>query len=111
MITVYYIFMNLKVYKVQFYADVGRLRIKTPIACSITGSWKRSKHSGSYLGAEVAKTTTVEFSNGEANFDQTIAIPVNMYYEENSYTFQEKKVNMGGFVEFVLVYVAYAERG
>lgn len=43
----------------------------------------------------MAKTTTVEFSNGEANFDQTIAIPVNMYYEENSYTFQEKKVNYG----------------
>jgi hypothetical protein len=33
------------------------------------------------LGAEVAKTDQVTFANGTAEFNQTISLSVNMYYD------------------------------
>ncbi len=40
------------------------------------------------LGSESVSTTVVEMSGGKANFNQTITLPLNMYYDESAQQFQ-----------------------
>lgn len=46
------------------------------------------KYALAHSGSESASTSTVEMTGGKANFNQTITLPLNMYYEENNQVFQ-----------------------
>jgi hypothetical protein len=65
-----------KQFKYLFNAELGQLLIKTGITCQISATWKRSEES--------AKTDQVEFTNGTANFNQTLSLPVKMYLNTNT---------------------------
>ena len=77
--------MSVTSYKFVFHLRLGKLSLSTSFQCDISATWKRS--------SEVAKSELVQFSNGAANFNQTISLPVNMYFDSNTNSFQEKKVN------------------
>lgn len=73
-----------KQFKYLFTAELGQLLIKAGISCQVSATWKRSEES--------AKTDPVNFTNGAANFDQTLSLPVKMYLNEATQLYEEKKV-------------------
>lgn len=46
------------------------------------------------IGNESVQTKIVEMVGGKADFNQIITLPINMYYDQSSQLFQEKKVKL-----------------
>ena len=76
--------INLKTYKFNFHATIGKLTLNTSVQCNLSASWKRSNES--------AKGEPVPLESGVAYFNQTLNLPVNMYLDTATNLFQEKKV-------------------
>lgn len=75
---------NIKQFKYLFTADLSHLLIKTGISCKVSATWKRSEES--------AKTDPVNFANGQADFNQSLSLPVKMYLNTSTQLYEEKKV-------------------
>jgi hypothetical protein len=77
---------NLKVFKIQFITDVKTMHFNVKFPCSLKMIWKRSNFIN-HLGNESAETTVVPLKNGEVNFDQTLKLNVNMYFDTTTNKF------------------------
>lgn len=76
---------SLKLSKFLFKAEIGELSLNTSVQCDLSATWKRSN--------ELAKSGLVSLVAGKASFNQTLTLPINMYFDSATNSFQEKKVD------------------